>query len=100
MASEETIAAYRTEALKKTRRAVALYPELRELEALFRYVRNYPNALAPNTVRLWRQQLRIAVADIAKPDPRAFSERQINEFMLSMDEAVDALRGRPNPKRT
>lgn len=77
-----------------------MYPDLRELEALFRYVKNYPTALTPNTIRLWRQQLRIAVVDVARGDTREFSQRQINEFMLSMDEALDALRGRPDPKRT
>ncbi|MEQ8447664.1 MAG: site-specific integrase [Pelagibacterium sp.] len=100
MASQDTIAAYRAEAARKITRAVAKYPNLGVLEALFRYVKDYPNKLAANTTRLWRQQLRFAVAEVAKADSRAFSESQIKGFILAMDKAVDGLKGRPDPERT
>ena len=100
LASQDTIAAYRAEAARKITRAVAKYPDLEVLEALFRYVNDYPGALAANTARLWRQQLRLAVVDVAKADLRAFSEHQIEGFVLSMDEAVNGLKGHPHPQRT
>lgn len=100
MASVHTVAAYRAEALKKIRRARARFPELYALDALFRYVSDYPGTLAPNTVRLWRQQMRIAVTEVSRDDPREFSEEAIHGFIHDMDEAVDALKGRPNPPRT
>ena len=100
MASIETVAAYRAEALKKIRRAKARFPELYALDALFRYVSEYPGTLAPNTVRLWRQQMRVAVAEASRDDPREFSENAVHGFIHAMDEAVDALRGRPTRPRT
>ncbi|MCF1742061.1 hypothetical protein [Paradevosia shaoguanensis] len=100
MASVETVAAYRTEALKKIRRAKARFPELYALDALFRYVSDYSGTLAPNSVRLWRQQMRIAVTEASRDDPREFSGDAIHGFIHAMDEAVDALKGRPNPPRT
>jgi len=100
MASVHTVAAYRAEALKKIRRAKARFPELYALDALFRYVSEYPGTLASNSVRLWRQQMRIAVIEASRDDPRGFSENAIHGFIHAMDEAVDALRGRPTPPRT
>lgn len=100
MASVETVAAYRAEALKKIRRAKARFPELYALDALFRYVSDYPGTLAPNTVRLWRQQMRVAVAEASRDDPREFSENAVHGFIHAMDKAVDALRGRPTRPRT
>lgn len=100
MASVETVAAYRAEALKKIRRAKAQFPDLYALDALFRYVSDYPGTLAPNSVRLWRQQMRIAVTEASRDDPREFSGDAIHGFIHAMDEAVDALKGRPNPPRT
>lgn len=100
MASIETMARYRAEAGEKIRRAKTRYPELRPLEALFRYVTDYPEKLTVNTTRLWRQQMRIAAAEVAREDDRDFSEAQVRDFLHAMDEAVDALRGSPSAPRT
>ena len=100
MASAKTLDRYRTEALRKIERAQQQSPNLRPLEALFRYVSAYPEKLPSGTAGLWRQQLRIAVLEVVKVDPRAFSERQVDSFLTDMDDAVNALRGRPRAKHT
>lgn len=100
MASAETLKRYRDEAVKKIERAQRKFPGLRPLEALFRYVVTYPEKLSSGTVGLWRQTLRIAIANLAEVDPRGFNERQIANFVQSMDEAVNALKGRPSAPRT
>lgn len=100
MASAKTLDRYRTEALKKIERAQRQSPNLRPLEALFRYVSAYPENLPSGTAGPWRQQLRMAVLEVVKVDPRTFSKRQVAGFLTEMDEAVDALRGRPSAKHT
>lgn len=100
MASAKTLAAYAVEADKKVHRAQSRFPELRPLEALFRYVGHYPQKLTPNTVGLWRQQMRVAVARVAGDDLRCFTARQVEDFIGVMDDAVAGLKGRPSEPRT
>nr|WP_314260706.1 hypothetical protein [uncultured Devosia sp.] len=100
MASAKTLAAYALEADKKVHRAQTRFPELRPLEAMFRYVMDYPEKLTPNTVGLWRQQMRVAVAKVASDDHRSFTERQVRNFVSDMDDAVASLKGRPSKPMT
>lgn len=100
MASAKTLERYRTEAVRKVERAQRRFPALRPLEALFQYVKTYPEKLPNGTLGLWRQTLRIAVTEVAEVDPRGFTERQVTTFVRQMDEAVDALRGRPSTPHT
>ena len=101
MASEKTLEAYRAGALKKIKRARKRYPDLEHpLDALFTFVENYDGVLTPNSARLWRQELRIAVRELVEADTRDLYPRQKADYLKRMDQTVDALRGRPEEPRT
>lgn len=100
MASAKTESAYRAEAIRKIERAQARYPHHRPLQALFEYVTRYPDNLTPNTTRLWKQQMKIAVIEVAKKDPSNFSDTQIDSFIETMNQAIERLRGVPEMPRT